>query len=60
MKASTTMHFASKYGVKDKAKRTKQPKPRSHNRPLKTLRRKRNEARRDLRRVRRPKVGMNW
>ena len=46
-------HFASKYGVMDKAKRSKQPKPKSHNRSLKKLKRMRNEARRDLRRARR-------
>ena len=49
-------HFASKYGVMDKAKhskRSKQPKPRSHNQLLKKLKRMRNEARRDLRRARR-------
>ena len=37
----------------DKVKRSKQPKPKSHNRSLKKLKRMRNEARRDLRRARR-------
>ena len=53
VKASACNHFASKYGVMDKGKHSKQPKPGSHNRFLKKLKRMGNEARRDLRRARR-------
>ena len=45
-------HFASKYGVLDKHRHTSQRKPRNHNRPLKRLRKERNEARKELRKAR--------
>ena len=48
-------HFASKYGLLDKRRFTSQPRPRNHNRPLKKLRKERNEARKELRKARKEK-----
>ena len=50
-------HFATKYGVRAKANHAITSKARTHNRPLKKLRKMRNEARRDLRKAKRDNQG---
>ena len=52
-----SINTATKYGVMAKAKHPITSKARTHNRPLKKLRKMRNEARRDLSKAKRDNQG---